>query len=437
MDIYYDSIQFELEKYWTLEYNLLKNSTWEFEGEDCLVLTLEDGFLSRTYAETLKNYFKQIFLNRFGYEIDVIYNYAKKKGSHYEKENEHKLSLRVAEIEKNMHAASEGDGINDNISDNKKETKKKSNADDAKAAAEKKTAAAASFKGNNSGNDYYKKKPNNNDVLYGRDFDEEPIPIEQVDSAIGEVVIAGMVRKVEEREIRNERTIVMFDITDFTDTISVKLFIRNEQLPEIREFIKKKNFLKIKGIAALDKYDQEISISNVWGIRKSSDTREVRNDLALNKRVELHCHTKMSDMDGVSKVGDIIKQAVRWGHKGIAITDHGVVQAFTDAYHVIQDMQSSYKKQGRKFDFKVIYGVEAYLVDDTKTIVVNSKGQNLDTEFVVFDLETTGFSAEVDKIIEIGACKNQGRSYRRYIQQICKSADSYTFQNRKSYRNKR
>lgn len=405
MDIYYDSIQFELEKYWTLEYNLLKNSTWEFEGEDCLVLTLEDGFLSRTYAETLKNYFKQIFLNRFGYEIDVIYNYAKKKGSHYEKENEHKLSLRVAEIEKNMHAASEGDGINDNISDNKKETKKKSNADDAKAAAEKKTAAAASFKGNNSGNDYYKKKPNNNDVLYGRDFDEEPIPIEQVDSAIGEVVIAGMVRKVEEREIRNERTIVMFDITDFTDTISVKLFIRNEQLPEIREFIKKKNFLKIKGIAALDKYDQEISISNVWGIRKSSDTREVRNDLALNKRVELHCHTKMSDMDGVSKVGDIIKQAVRWGHKGIAITDHGVVQAFTDAYHVIQDMQSSYKKQGRKFDFKVIYGVEAYLVDDTKTIVVNSKGQNLDTEFVVFDLETTGFSAEVDKIIEIGAVK--------------------------------
>ena len=99
----------------------------------------------------------------------------------------------------------------------------------------------------------------------------------------------------------------------------------------MREFIKKKNFIKVKGIAALDRYDQEISIANVSGIRKSYDNREVRNDLALNKRVELHCHTKMSDMDGVSSVSDIMRQAIRWGHKALAITDHGVVQAFTEA----------------------------------------------------------------------------------------------------------
>ena len=142
-----------------------------------------------------------------------------------------------------------------------------------------------------------------------------------------------MIRRIEEKEIRNEKTILMFDITDFTDTITVKMFARNEQLPELKEFIKKGNFIKVKGLAALDRYDQEIAISNVWGIRKSSDTREVRNDLALNKRVELHCHTKMSDMDGVSYAKDIIKQAIRWGHKAIAITDHGVVQAFTEAYH--------------------------------------------------------------------------------------------------------
>lgn len=423
MEIYYDSILFELEKYWTLEYNLLKNSQWEFDGEHCLVLTLEDGFLSRTYADTLADYFKKIFLNRFGFEIDVIYKYAKKEGSRYELENEHKLNLRVAQIEKNMRAAqAAGDGVNEDSSKTafSKGTSTSSKSENAASSGTKSNDGAvqensrqSSFGDKNktqfgqkgSQNEYYKKKPSNPDVLYGRDFDEEPMPIEQVDSALGEIVIAGMIRKVEEREIRNERTILMFDLTDFTDTITVKMFIANAQLPEVKEYIKKGNFIKVKGVAALDRYDQEISITSVWGIRKSQDNREVRNDLSLHKRVELHCHTKMSDMDGVSSVSDIIKQAIRWGHKGIAITDHGVVQAFTDAYHTMEDLKGKYKKKGEELDFKIIYGVEAYLVDDTRQIVINSMGQNFNDTFVVFDLETTGFSAEVDRIIEIGAVK--------------------------------
>ena len=423
MEIYYDSILFELEKYWTLEYNLLKNSQWEFDGEHCLVLTLEDGFLSRTYADTLADYFKKIFLNRFGFEIDVIYKYAKKEGSHYELENEHKLNLRVAQIEKNMRAAqAAGDGVNEDSSKTafSKGTSTSSKSENAASSGTKSNDGAvqensrqSSFGDKNktqfgqkgSQNEYYKKKPSNPDVLYGRDFDEESMPIEQVDSALGEIVIAGMIRKVEEREIRNERTILMFDLTDFTDTITVKMFIANAQLPEVKEYIKKGNFIKVKGVAALDRYDQEISITSVWGIRKSQDNREVRNDLSLHKRVELHCHTKMSDMDGVSSVSDIIKQAIRWGHKGIAITDHGVVQAFTDAYHTMEDLKGKYKKKGEELDFKIIYGVEAYLVDDTRQIVINSMGQNFNDTFVVFDLETTGFSAEVDRIIEIGAVK--------------------------------
>ncbi|MBC5681234.1 PolC-type DNA polymerase III [Lachnospira hominis (ex Liu et al. 2021)] len=423
MEIYYDSILFELEKYWTLEYNLLKNSQWEFDGEHCLVLTLEDGFLSRTYADTLADYFKKIFLNRFGFEIDVIYKYAKKEGSHYELENEHKLNLRVAQIEKNMRAAqAAGDGVNEDSSKTafSNGTSTSSKSENAASSGTKsndgvvqENSRQSSFGDKNrtqfgqkgSQNEYYKKKPSNPDVLYGRDFDEEPMPIEQVDSALGEIVIAGMIRKVDEREIRNERTILMFDLTDFTDTITVKMFIANAQLPEVKEYIKKGNFIKVKGVAALDRYDQEISITSVWGIRKSQDNREVRNDLSLHKRVELHCHTKMSDMDGVSSVSDIIKQAIRWGHKGIAITDHGVVQAFTDAYHTMEDLKGKYKKKGEELDFKIIYGVEAYLVDDTRQIVINSMGQNFNDTFVVFDLETTGFSAEVDRIIEIGAVK--------------------------------
>ena len=423
MEIYYDSILFELEKYWTLEYNLLKNSQWEFDGEHCLVLTLEDGFLSRTYADTLADYFKKIFLNRFGFEIDVIYKYAKKEGSHYELENEHKLNLRVAQIEKNMRAAqAAGDGVNEDssktafskgMSTSSKLENAASSGTKSNDGAVQENSRQSSFGDKNrtqfgqkgSQNEYYKKKPSNPDVLYGRDFDEEPMPIEQVDSALGEIVIAGMIRKVDEREIRNERTILMFDLTDFTDTITVKMFIANAQLPEVKEYIKKGNFIKVKGVAALDRYDQEISITSVWGIRKSQDNREVRNDLSLHKRVELHCHTKMSDMDGVSSVSDIIKQAIRWGHKGIAITDHGVVQAFTDAYHTMEDLKGKYKKKGEELDFKIIYGVEAYLVDDTRQIVINSMGQNFNDTFVVFDLETTGFSAEVDRIIEIGAVK--------------------------------
>ena len=409
MEVYYDSILFELEKYWTLEYNLLKNSDWGFDKEDCLVIELEDSFLARTYAKSLADYFKKVFLNRFGFDIDVIYRYREKTESHFQKENEHKLNLRVKQIQKNMQAAA---GTLDIGMENMEKSKPKKDSVKAAGTAKSQVISSNMTGGKESSsfarNDRFYKKPSNDDVLYGRDFDEEPVPIEHIDSALGEVVIAGMVRKVDEREIRNERTILMFDITDFTDTITVKMFVRNEQLPEVKEYIKKKNFIKVKGIAALDRYDQEIAISNVSGIRKSYDNREVRNDLALNKRVELHCHTKMSDMDGVSSVSDIMKQAIRWGHKAIAITDHGVVQAFTEAYHTLRDIRSSYKKKGEQLDFKLIYGVEAYLVDDTKQIVTNPSGQNFDDTFVVFDLETTGFSAEVDRIIEIGAVKISG-----------------------------
>ncbi len=469
LDAYYDSIMFELEKYWVLEYNLLKNSKLEFEKEDCLVITFEEGFLAHTYAESLADYFRKVYLNRFGFEIDVIYQYAKKEKSHYEQENEHKLSLRVAEIEKNMRAA---EAKNDVASENASARKTnggagrkdgtgngggtgKNGANGAGGGSGSSSGSGVSgnsgsgfaagnggsgisggwggkgSSGSNSnggfgggkggsgwggkggeygrnGDGFYKRKPSNDDVLFGRDFDEEPTIIENINAPMGDVVAAGMVRKIEERGIRNERTIMMFDITDFTDTITVKMFFRDEQLPEMRQIIKQGAFLKVKGVAALDKYDQEISIANVTGIRKAYDTREVRMDLALKKRVELHCHTKMSDMDGVSSVKDIIKQAIRWGHKAVAITDHGVVQAFTEAYHVMDKIKGDYKKQGKKLDFKVLYGVEGYIVDDTKTVVTNPDGQNFRDSFVVFDLETTGFSADVDNIIEIGAVKVEG-----------------------------
>ena len=215
---------------------------------------------------------------------------------------------------------------------------------------------------------------------------------------MGEITIRGKVISMETREIRNEKTIIMFAVTDFTDSIMVKMFVRNDQLADILGNIKNGAFLKLKGVTTVDRFDSELNIQSVVGIKKISDFTESRVDTAPEKRVELHCHTKMSDMDGVSEAKDLVKRAHDWGHPAIAITDHGVVQGFTDANHVIEDLD-------KDDPFKVIYGVEGYLVDDLTKIAENEKGQDLEGTYVVFDIETTGFSAVTDRIIEIGAVK--------------------------------
>ena len=148
-------------------------------------------------------------------------------------------------------------------------------------------------------------------------------------------------------------------------------------------------------MAVFDRFDKEITIGSVVGIKNIGDFTSKREDNHPQKRVELHAHTLMSDMDAVVDVKTLIKRAKSWGHKAIAITDHGVVQSFTEASHCLS----------KDDDFKIIYGVEGYLVDDVKDIVENDKGQDLDDAYVVFDIETTGFSATRDRIIEIGAVK--------------------------------
>ena len=215
---------------------------------------------------------------------------------------------------------------------------------------------------------------------------------------MGEITVHGKIINFDTREIRNDKTILMFAVTDFTDTITVKMFTRNDQLPELLGDLKKGVFVKIKGITTIDKFDGELTIGSVTGIKKSGDFTVTRKDLSQAKRVELHCHTKMSDMDGVSEVKDIVKRAHDWGHPAVAITDHGIVQSFPDANHFIETLD-------KDDPFKVIYGVEGYVVDDLTEIAVNAGDERLDDTYIVFDLETTGFSAIKDKIIEIGAVK--------------------------------
>ncbi|MCD8119274.1 MAG: PolC-type DNA polymerase III [Lachnospiraceae bacterium] len=252
------------------------------------------------------------------------------------------------------------------------------------------------------------RRSDNPDVLYGRDFTGEATEIAQIQGEIGEVIIRGLIRRFETRELRSGKILLMMDITDFTDTITVKIFFTAEQFDEVKEDLKGGIFVVLKGVTTIDRFDGELSIGSVAGIKKSADFRVKRQDTEPEKRVELHCHTKMSDMDGVSEAGDIIKRAISFGHKALAITDHGVVQGFTDAFHAYQKLAGDAKKNGKSLDFKIIYGTEAYLVDDLKEAVKNDKGQHLDDLCVVFDIETTGFNAVTDKIIEIGAVKVQG-----------------------------
>ncbi|MBR5336440.1 MAG: PolC-type DNA polymerase III [Lachnospiraceae bacterium] len=238
------------------------------------------------------------------------------------------------------------------------------------------------------------------EVIMGKTFpdDEEVTEISAIYGEIPSIIIRGQIIGMEVRTIKEELTLLEMIVTDFGDSIICKTFVSNEDLPDALESLKEGAFIKALGSAKFDSFARDMTIS-LRGIKLIGDFRTKRMDNAPVKRVELHCHTKMSNMDAVCDTTDILKTAQRWGHPAIAITDHGVVQSFPDAYHAVCD---------KKYTGKVIYGLEAYLVDDLRGIVMGSKGQSLDSSFVVFDIETTGLSNARDKIIEIGAVKVAG-----------------------------
>ncbi len=259
------------------------------------------------------------------------------------------------------------------------------------------------------------------DVICGRDFADESISISDIIGEMGEVTIRGKIMTNERRDIRNEKSILKFTLTDFTDSIVVKLFAPTMYAEQTMKRLEPGNFVKVKGYTKEDTFEHEITVSSPTGIMEIPSFETKRKDRFDHKRVELHMHTKMSDMDGVSECSDLVKRAYQWGWPAVAITDHGNVQAFPDANHVVEkilgDLNKERKKQGlapidRENFFKVIYGVECYLVDDQKKMVSFGslpEGQPeytvADGSYVIFDLETTGFSSERDRIIEIGAVR--------------------------------
>ena len=225
----------------------------------------------------------------------------------------------------------------------------------------------------------------------------EPLTtVESLTAEDGKVSLDGEVIFMEDRELKSGKTLLSFDLYDGTSTMTCKAFLNKENAKKVIKRIKNAKGIKIAGNAQMDNFSNELTVMTNTIIESTGVKKETRQDNAEVKRVELHMHTQMSQMDAMTSAKDLIKRAMKWGMKSIAITDHGVVQSFPEAHKLL-----GYDNP----DMKVIYGVEAYLAPDKNAIVTNAKGQDIDTTYCVLDLETTGFSAKTEKITEVGMMK--------------------------------
>ena len=253
------------------------------------------------------------------------------------------------------------------------------------------------------------KKSQNPDVIYGYDFKGEALSISSLEEGMGDVVIQGKIFAPEIIKTRNEKFIIKFNLTDNTDSVSCKISCDENTKNDLEKQLKDGSFVTLSGmVTPPSQWDPELTVTRIRNIKKIADPTGSRQDNHEGKkRIELNLHTKMSDMDGIGDVADYIKLADKWGWKALAITDNNSVQVFPTAAHSLP--------KGSKL--KLLYGISGKLVDDDKNAVRHPRGQRLDGEFVVFDLETTGFSMEKDRIIEIGAVKvRNGSVVERFSQ---------------------
>ena len=225
---------------------------------------------------------------------------------------------------------------------------------------------------------------------------DKVVKVKDINMDSGKVVICGKIIKQELKELKSGKFLLMINVYDGSCTITCKAFIEPDVKDKVLDRINSAPRVTVSGNAQFDPFSKEVTIMANVVMEAEAKNEMTRMDRSEVKRVELHMHTQMSQMDGVTPVEDLINRARKWGMKAIAITDHGVVQSFPKANHVVED---------NKGDIKVLYGVEAYLVPDGQTSVYNPKNQNLDTEYCVLDIETTGLSFRTEKITEFGAIK--------------------------------
>jgi len=391
---YQDSVLDILKEDNILDFNILYRGQTRMEGS-VLSVSCEDDSMYRARQDKLIHKLQDIFARKAGFDIDVVVEYTEPPTLEApSKEYEYvRLESRPAPAKApaSENAPEHNAEVPWDAPEGKKASQAGANHADEETAAAAAAASAAMESGMNSapkaqadsgaksggkssnaggyGNGGYggrsggwKKKGFSRgnideECFYGRNCEGDHVQIVDIQDEMDEVVIEGMITGVEAKELRSGKILLMFNITDFTDTISVKIFMQPEQYAEIEDSgkIKKNEFVIVKGMPLRDKFSHEISIGSVRGIKPGHDTRVYRMDnYEGRKRVELHAHTQMSEMDSVMDIKAYVKTALKWGHKAIAITDHGVVQSFPDADHALKPDD----------DLKVIYGVEAYLVDD-------------------------------------------------------------------------
>ncbi len=482
MQEYESSIKLELEKQDRLMAHMFRTAKWEFPAENEISISIEESAVARMKEDEFFLWMDRIFNERcaMNVKLSLAYHPAKEQSDEAERQLRmaaKRITARTAlarnagenafgqgesaassafQNEAGVSAVSEGDSAAGSTGTSASASAGASKAEGGSAAGTKAKASTASADGKikktastvsgargskksaygkrnakgyqkrDNASRFEKEKAEHPDLLFGRYFEEDSVSIETLDDSSGLVVIRGEISNLNDRTTRNESVLIWFTVSDGTDSVRAKLFVKGEDGKAMISTLKQAGFVKLKGTAAYDQFDHELTISSVYGILKIPNFREKKYDYAMEKRVELHCHSKMSDMDGITSAAALVRRAYEWGHPAIAITDHGGVQAFPEANHEMESIDSAYRKTYEKehpeatkeelkkisAPFKVIYGMEGYLVDDSKGIAVGSKGQRLEDTFVVFDIETTGLSNETCKIIEIGAVRVEGGAIR-------------------------
>lgn len=397
---YKDSMWEEIFREEKILFHLLRDAEFDFDG-NVLTITLYESSVARESEKQIAELFDRIFAKRCGFDITFRFKYKTEKKTNFRVDSEKKIENLVREIENNVNRERLKEKAEEKPDDEENKQKRQNGS-----ASYRRDKGAGGGNGNGyadkKGEGGYVKRPlslvrsSKPNVIYGRDFNDTPLAISDTNEPIGTCAVSGEVIGVEQTPIKNERVIFTFTLTDDTDTIKVKLFLTEDQAKTFEKTLTEGIFVSVKGEATFDSFDKQVVLSSVKGIMTVGDFRTHRQDTAEEKRVELHAHTKMSDMDGLCDVKRLINTAKSFGHKAVAITDHAVVQAFPDA------------DSAAGSDIKVIYGMEAFIVDDLKPIVINEAGQDMDSSFVIFDIETTGLNSRKCKVIEIGAVKYEG-----------------------------
>ena len=399
---YSDVMKQELFEHHRVLFELYKSTVFDFSNPDEVKLVINSADFQDSFIADLIQIVNNVFKIIANMDVAVTYEVVAKSGMSDEQDEEKAAMVRRM-VEKIL---------------TERDEKAKFEAQEAekrKVAEEKEKNKFKYAKARNRVNEP------GSELFYGRDLDGNSVDMEYLVNAIGSMVtVKGEIIQIEDKDTRNGKKIITFDVTDYTDTITCKFFESAEEGKKLMDILAVGKGIKLKGKLEEDEFAKEVVIKDIVGAKIIPLTKTYRHDDSVNKRVELHCHTKMTDMDGVADIKDLIDTAIRFGHKAIAFTDNGVVQAYTEAFHIVRDMKKAAKKKEEEFNFKIIYGLEADMVDNVRNMVTDPKGQPLDdTVYVVFDIETTGFSPARDRIIEIGAVKMQnGKTLGEFSQLI-------------------